>query len=132
MSDETMVEVYDESLIPDELAFVSVRMSVTEWHRVKLAVYNLVAECGPRVPAVSLISARLSEACPKCHGAKIVCSFCHGFDDYCADVMTCEYCNGTRRASEGNAEDCPECGGSGKASVPGARLKEPGSHVERK
>src|ERR1035438_6102121 len=39
---------------------------------------------------------------PKTHAFQL-CPQCHGFDDYCADVATCE-----------------SCGGSGLAGVPGA------------
>ena len=65
----------------------------------------------PRVPSLSLISARLSEACPKCAGA---CSHSDTGTQVHMQVM------------------CPECGGSGKQSVPGARMKPVGQHVEVK
>ena len=101
------VEVYDESLLPDELCTVTVTLLASEWHRgTNLRTINV----GPRTPNLSLISARLSEVClaPGCR-------------------------DGIWHHPE-LAEDapCPECGGSGKQSVPGGRLKEPGTHVECK
>lgn len=125
------VDVYDETLLPDELSTVSVTMRADYVDTFGLYPCDEV-KIGPRTPSLSLIAEALGKPCPKCAGAKVVCSFCHGFDDYCGDVARCDYCNGTRRASEGHAEDCPECGGRGKQSVPGARMKPQSSHVEVK
>ena len=70
---------------------------------------------GPRVPSLSLISARLSEACVECEGAgEKCCNPDHSRPTDCGEACrVCRY-----------------CGGSGKASVPGCRLKGVGSHVE--
>ena len=134
------VEIHDESLVPDELCTVTVTYVAAEWK----AIEKRVAEARPwqpalsnvkvgqRVPSLSLIAERLAAVCPKCRGEKVVCSFCHGFDDYCADVQTCEVCIGTRKATELYSEPCPECGGSGRQSVPGARFAERGNHAECK
>ena len=107
------VEVYDESLVPDDLCTVTVTMNATSWAILASddAYGSALRKCqAPRVPSLSLIAARLSEVClaPGCR-------------------------DGIWHHPE-LAEDapCPECGGSGKRSVPGARLKEPGTHVECK
>ena len=101
------VEVYDESLVPDDLCTVTVTMNATSWAILSSddAYGPALRKCqAPRVPSLSLIAARLSERCEHCDGAPAV----------------------------GTKDECQFCGGSGKASVPGARLKEPGSHVECK
>ena len=128
------VEIHDESLVPDELCTVTVTMPQLLWNAAAIFFdEDLVGtKVGPRVPSLSLIAERLAAVCPKCRGEKVVCSFCHGFDDYCADVQTCEVCIGTRKATELYSEPCPECGGSGRQSVPGARFAERGNHVEVK
>lgn len=49
-------------------------------------------------------------ACATCNGLGVVCSHCHGFDDYCADVAICEYCKGDRcPPNAGMSEHCPNC-----------------------
>lgn len=118
MSDETMVEVYDETLVPDELCTVTVTMPADIWKRMSISlaaftdidedVFTRMIASVRSAPSLSLISDRLSEACPKCNRSGAVADH------------------------EGSALDCPECGGSGKASVPGARLKPVGQHVEVK
>ena len=105
------VEVYDESLLPDDLCTITVTMNATSWAILASddAYGPALRKCqAPRVPSLSLISARLSEACQRCGGSGLVPIV----DD---------------NAEHGN---CRECGGSGKASVPGARLKPVGQHVE--
>ena len=118
------VEVYDERLIPDELTTKTITLSPLVWQEILNAVCDAPRPTADRVmalmrdgvkesarlPSLSLISARLSEACQRCGGSGLV------------------------PIVDDNAEHdtCSECGGSGKASVPGARLKEPGSHVECK
>lgn len=107
---ETRVIIDDPELIPDELCTVTVTMTAADWPLVRMCFSEI--ECkgdfkvGPRVPALSLIAQRLTEKCPKCEGGEAIYT----------------------RAKW--IEDCPWCGGTGKQSVPGARFKEAGSHVE--
>ena len=106
------VEVYDETLVPDELCTVTVTMPKDLWLEVCADMSRPVlrrcadgeAKETPCVPSLSLISARLSERCEHCDGAPAV----------------------------GTKDECQFCGGSGKASVPGARLKPVGQHIECK
>ena len=116
------VEVYDESLVPDELCTVTVTLRADSiWTRRIALDDDTVARFGPRVPAVSLISARLSEACPKCEGR-----------GQGTVVLTEEQMRTIHPEAVATLCRCLECGASGKQSVPGARLKEPGTHVECK
>ena len=111
------VEVYDESLVPDDLCTVTVTMNATSWAILASddAYGSALRKCqAPRVPSLSLISARLSEACPKCAGLPM-CRDSQKFGNLMQVDVTCS-----------------ECGGSGKASVPGARLKPVGQHIECK
>ncbi len=125
------VEVYDETLVPADLCVAEGRVPLWIWQSV-LRYMHLAGERGDgaaaeiardldgcssmkSVPSVSLIAARLSEACVECEGAgDKCCNPDHTRPTDCGEACrTCRYCNG-----------------SGKASVPGARLKPVGSHVE--
>lgn len=101
------VEVYDESLVPDELTQVSVQMSGIAWKELLAlagAEPNYASAKVTRSPWLSLIAARLSERCEHCDGAPAV----------------------------GTKDECQFCGGSGCGVVPGARLLPLGQHVECK
>lgn len=138
------VEITDETLVPDELTVKTLTLTPRLWQEIINAVcdspqakrvWPLVLEGvkeSTRVPSLSLIAEALAKPCLMCGSHGVVCSHCHGFDDYCGDVAPCEYCRGSRMASTERSEPCPDCGGSGHASVPGARLKPVGSHVECK
>ena len=67
------------------------------------------------------IAARLSEACPKCEGR-----------GQGTVVLTEEQMRTIHPEAVATLCRCLECGGSGKASVPGARLLPLGQHVECK
>ena len=113
------VEVYDESLLPEEFKRITVTMSLDLWMQYGTAAFSgLEVEIKPWPPSLSMISARLSEACKGrgCDQGKIL----NPEQDLNAPI------------DENTVINCPECGGSGKASVPGARFKDPGSHVECK
>lgn len=109
------VEVYDESLIPNECKTVTITMTVPRWYEV-LDEIDMVGvtgvTIGPSLPSLSLIAEQLAKPCTLCCGSKTI----------------------TRPAELRGDEtvDCPDCGGSGKASVSGARLKPVGVHVECK
>jgi len=111
------VEVTDESLVPGEMATVSIRMLASEWNRLRSSAVSLdvVCEVGPRVPSLSLIAEALSQPCPRCEGS--------GHVDFCGTPLP----DGSSALS-----DCSECAGSGRRSVAGARLKPQGAHVECK
>ncbi len=102
------VEVYDESLVPDEYCTVTVTMPVKIWNatvalqrapKSEGAELHPSVKVSPRAPANSLIAEALNRNCPLCEG-------------------------------EGVLKGCVECGGSGKQSVPGCRLAPRGVHVE--
>ena len=95
------VEVTDESLVPDELCTVTVTMPMDVWKNLcgsaapALKLLEAAApqlKLSPRVPSLSLILSRLSDACPKCNGA----------------------CSHSGDGTQGHIQVmCPECGGSG-------------------
>ena len=115
------VEVYDESLVPDELCTVTVTMTQTQWPM------RLQRNCRQsfrstwrqksdhrQTPSPSLlISARHSR------------SACQGCEVRRTAAIRCSRPTEDRYISMQVDMTCSECGGSGKASVPGARLKEP-------
>lgn len=101
--DKQAVEITDESLVPDEMVFVTVQIRAD-----CLGVLDLCHEerdgkvkIGPRVPSLSLITEALGKPCERCKGANRIC-----FEE----------------TQLGEWWDiCPECGGSGHQSVPGCR-----------
>lgn len=105
------VEITDEALVPDELCTVTVTMPASSL--LTLPVKDPLSRIGPRVPSLSLIAEALGNPCGPCNGTGGI-------------VVDPVHNNGYDRAS------CPDCGGSGKQSVPGARLKPVGQHVEVK
>lgn len=110
---EDCVEITDESLLPDSLCTVTVTMRADVWRTAEFdkvsGRYALMwpkdapVTASTRVPSLSLIVEALGKPCLLCCGAKTI----------------------TRPAELRGDEtvNCPECGGSGRASVPGARLK---------
>ena len=111
------VVVTDEAMVPDEYCTVMVKMSCRSWRAVAVAFEDdprFSAECGPRVPSLSLIAEALGKPCPRCSGKK--------------------YVNVPDTWISGQTEDvqCSECGGTGLECVPGCRLEARGQHVEVK
>lgn len=109
------VEVYDETLVPDDLCTVTVTTSVNAWIAMAQRCTidpagSEVVKVGPRVTSLSLISEALQKPCAVCGG-----------DGNCE-----------RGHHPHKWDDCKECGGSGRQSVPGARLKPVGQHCEVK
>lgn len=103
------VDVYAQELIPDELQSITVRMSFAQWMKLGVPAFQgTYVDTGPPMPALSLIAQRLNEKCPKCEGGEAI---------YTREKVIV---------------DCPECGGTGKQSVPGARFAPVGQHVECK
>jgi hypothetical protein len=114
------VEVTDEGLVPDELCTVTVMMRPSHWKDIKPMINQgplASMTIGPRVPSLSLIAEALSQPCVECAGAGEKC--CN--PDHTRPTDCTERCR-----------TCNYCGGSGKNSVPGARLKPQGAHVEVK
>lgn len=111
------VIIDNSELIPDELCTVTVMMPVELWN--SAAVFfaeDLVGtKVGQRVPSLSLIARRLQEKCPRCHGNKTAIIPAHLRTLAVVDT--------------GYIDPCPECGGTGKQSVPGARLAEPSPQI---
>jgi hypothetical protein len=104
------VEIYNEELVPDELCNVTVTLPADVWKNQSIALAQwpgLRQFEAPRVPSLSRIAEALSKRCGKCVGGK------------CVNV-------------ENNIVDCQDCGGTGRATVPGARFKPQGAHVEIK
>lgn len=102
--------VADASMLPDELCDWTLTITGTEWQLLKASIsigrdYLLRHSEIKRTPNNERIRAALARPCNYCAGAKIV--------EHDASVI-----------------DCPECGGTGKASVPGARLEPRGEHLE--
>jgi hypothetical protein len=118
------VEVTDEALVPDELCTVTVTMRGDRWRALEETAREIAGMSNIRwesleirsvsSPSLSLIGEALQKPCGKCAGARTV-----------------EATNAQGQRILGR-EDCPECGGSGRQSVPGARLAERSSHVECK
>ena len=110
------VEIHDESLVPDELCTVTVTMTRAHWRNcVSQATWlrmkdNPKISVGQRVPSLSLIAERLAQKCARCDET--------GEETDLTD------------SGSGRMQDCGECGGSGRQSVPGARFAERGNHVE--
>jgi hypothetical protein len=119
MEEVEEVEVFDESLVPDEFCTVTVTMTAKEWYRAQglSSGKPLIATVGPRTPSLSLIGEALTKPCGKCGNGK---------QRSCAN-LTCQLAG-----LHVSVCVCPECGGTGRQSVPGARLVERGSHVECK
>lgn len=107
--------ITDSSLIPDELCVWQgeidggVIQALTILAPAQVKLFRMV-----RTPNTAAIRAALAETCPRCHGLPT-----------CRDSQTF-----------GNLMQvdtiCPDCGGSGKRSVAGARLEDRGSHLEIK
>lgn len=107
------VEISDESLVPDEMCTVTVTFNALIWRETlkeedrKWPNVILPALIGKRVPSLSLIGEELQKACGKCNGVGAPWN-------------------------NSSSIPCVDCGGSGKRSVPGARLLDRGEHVEIK
>jgi hypothetical protein len=114
MEEVEEVEVFDESLVPDEFCTVTVTMTAKEWYRAQglSSGKPLIATVGPRTPSLSLIGEALTKPCGNCRGTGEVIV---PPAEVAAITLTIQ---------------CPECGGTGRQSVPGARLVERGQHVE--
>lgn len=111
---ELAVEITDESLVPEEFCTVTVTMNAAAWNSIGRTVgptwlLEQMPRVPVRVPSLSLIAAALEKPCPA----------------QCIRGIAVD-------SGIGPDEVCPECGGSGWQSVPGARLAERGSHVEVK
>jgi hypothetical protein len=114
------VEITDESMLPNECKTVTVTFTVPRWYEV-LDSIDMVGvtgvTIGPVLPSLSLIAEALSQQClARCDQGRIL----NPARDLNAPI------------DENTVIDCPECGGSGKRSVAGARLKPQGAHVECK
>jgi hypothetical protein len=96
-----------EDVLPEELVDVTVRLPLNEWRA--LAARGIGVDRGKivaREPANDRIRAALQEPCKRCGGI------------------------GER--PEVGPDPCIDCNGTGKATVPGARLLERGEHLECK
>ena len=114
MTDSVGFTITDEAAIPDEFCTVTVTMPAHTWLQTwilmcaDVGITHVAAQIGPRAPSLSLIGEALQKPCGKCNGDK----------------------DWTGTGDDGIV--CPECGGSGHQSVPGARLAERAFHVECK
>lgn len=123
------LNVYDESLLPDELRTVTVEMSVKEWGWLVGLAAEDCADCEPftarvvsNFPNNGAIRAALDERCRACGG----CGKLPGLN--CSKgPQHLEQC-----AGDCGLMRCDDCGGFGKAGVPGARLEPRAQHVECK
>jgi rRNA maturation protein Nop10 len=101
------VEISDESLIPDELQVVTVQMPWSIW---KLTVSRCGDEALSALASCGLKESRAPSLSLIAEQLNRPCKECHNLP----------------------MQSCPECGGSGKQSVPGARFAPVGQHVECK
>lgn len=111
-------------LVPDEYQVVTVRMASEKWDNICDLIIAAVgveryrefitteAEVLAKEPSNARIREALAQDCARCGGNGIVDSYEHGGVEYEAE------------------NPCKECGGSGKAGVPGCRLLARGEHVE--
>lgn len=103
MTSEGLVEITNEAMVPDDLCTVTVTIPWKVWktviERTSLLKNCAFKEITSRVPSLSLIAEALQEPCLKCDGEGRI---------------------GDARFTV----SCPECGGTGRASVPGARLRQ--------
>lgn len=97
------VEIYDASLIPQEMVNVTITVTLADWDAIGVFPDPKL----PRVPSLAKIAEQLSKKCEHCEGM------------------------GTRGDAD-LLKQCPECVGTGKQSVPGARFAPIGQHVEYK
>ena len=108
------VEITDESLIPDEYCRVTVTMTFDRWLEISPMFsqqFRDEIKLGPREVSRSAIAEALAKPCPQCHGLPL------GTQSRINPAMS-------------NPQvTCADCGGSGTAGVPGARLAERGSSV---
>ncbi len=108
------LEIYDPALVPDECQTITVAMPLNIWHDV-LDEIDIHGVNGVKIsepePSNSAIREALAKPCERCNGNRTV--------------------NVPDTWSPGHTEDvqCSACGGSGKNSVAGARLKERGSSL---
>jgi hypothetical protein len=105
------VEVDDESLVPDEFVNITVRLTLAQWTRLLNLAGNgvepaLVADARviDREPSLSAIGDALAKPCGACEGKGVEWKI-------------------------PNAVPCKACGGSGKNSVAGCRLKPRGDSL---
>lgn len=105
------VEVFNEKLVPDDLCTTEIVMPESVWRSICSRLPDIPrlesVRVGVRVPSLSAIGDALLQPCSN---------------------TACR--NGTMENSEnGDNGDCWACGGSGKQSVAGCRLKERGNSV---
>ncbi len=117
------VEIHDESLVPDDLCRVTVTMSADLWRAIAEHVY----ECEhtgefdgeffkimpKREVSKSAVAEAIQKPCPKCDKG----------------LMFNPEWPKDKPIAEGYIIDCDQCGGTGKAGVPGARLADRGVSV---
>lgn len=118
------VDVYDESLVPDELCDFEGRIPGMAWLRIidllerhyvptvdRESMLAHVTGAMKRAPRKSLIGDALNKKCenPLCGGS--------------GEILP-------SGPSDAPVEVCPDCNGSGKASVPGCRLLDRGVSVQ--
>jgi Siphovirus Gp157 len=111
------VDVAQPDLVPDPYKRVTVKLSAELWQKITARIfgtdkseslYNEVLESAvvsQGEPMLTKIKEELKQACPKCNGAV---------------------------SRDANALPCDLCGGSGKNSVPGCRLREDSQRLEIK
>lgn len=125
------VEVTDVSLIPDALKRQSVTLDCATWIQIRDALshskHTILAlellggrQRAEAIPDKTNIKAIL--ACPVCKAgvAKKDCEACDS-----TGYAPCPSCQGTGLSApfDSSSMNCSQCGGSGNATVPGARLE---------
>jgi hypothetical protein len=111
------VEIVDEALVPDEYKLVTVTMPLDSWHTVIDEFGGIERWPGVKIgaaqPSLTLIGDALQKPCPVCvqYGAAKA-----GWYSEHEEIGP-------------HWERCPACGGTGRAGVPGCRLKPRGESV---
>lgn len=116
------LDVYEESLVPDEFKLATVALPLNLW----LTLRETISEADRPKATVAVdekaVRKALDAPCWVCEGSGLSVEPDAFRMSAGADGSTCE----------SFACACPSCGGSGKAGVPGARLLERGHHLEIK
>lgn len=115
--------ITDPELIPDEFCTVTITLAADMWADDDMQTFfggwhSDEYKVAPREPVNALIRAELAKPCEGCRGMRT--------------RSTAVRENGDGEVTDYDEVPCPDCGGSGKRSVPGARLEPRGESLVMK